>query len=189
MTGSWNWLDWILLAVFLVSVLAGARKGFARELIGLVSLVVGLVVAAAEYQRAAARLHGFIHSRELALGVAFLGLFCIVLILGGLISAVARKFAREAGIEWADRLLGSIFGLVRGVLVDAAILMAMVAFAIKPVAVQSSRLAPYVAVGSRGIALLMPAGVRGRFQAGFKEFERQLVESDRRAFEDGSPQP
>lgn len=188
MIGSWNWLDWILAAIVLVSLLAGARKGFARELIALASLVVGLVVAALEYQRAAAWLGRFIHSRELALGVAFLSLFGGLLIAGTLISALAKKLVREAGIEWADRLLGAVFGLVRGVVVDAVVLMTLVAFAIKPVAIQRSRLAPYVAVGSRGIAGVMPPDLRGRFQTAFKEFERELVESERHAFEKGSPE-
>lgn len=186
MLGSWNWLDGILIAIALVSLLAGARKGFARELIGLASLIVGLGVAAAQYQRAAAWLERFIHSRELALGVAFLGLFGVILIAGAVISAVARKLLHEAGIEGVDRLLGALFGLVRGVVVDAVILMALVAFTIKPLAVQRSRLAPYVAVGSRGIVRLMPPEMQGRFQNGFEEFERELVKTETRALDEGS---
>jgi membrane protein required for colicin V production len=188
MIGSWNWLDWILAAIMLVSLLAGARKGFVRELIGLASLVAGLVVAAAEYQRAAAWLGRFIHSEELALGVAFLSLFGGVVIAGAMISAVVRKLVREAGIEWVDRLLGAVFGLVRGVVLDAVVLMTLVAFAIKTDAVQRSRLTPYVGVGSQGIARVMPADLRARFQSRFAEFERELVENERRAFEKASPE-
>ena len=184
--GSWNWLDWILVAVTFASLIGGAWKGFTRELIGLVSLVVGVGVAAEQYQRAGAWLQRFISSRDVALGVAFLGLFGGILVAGALLSALARKLLREAGIEGVDRFLGALFGLVRGVAVDAVALMALVAFAIKPVAVQRSRLAPYVAVGSRGIACLMPSDLRGRFQAGFADFKRELVKAERRALEEGS---
>jgi membrane protein required for colicin V production len=186
MMGSWNWLDWILIAVVLFSLLAGVRKGFTRELISLASLLVGLAVAAAEYQRASAWVERFVHSRELALAVAFLSLFGGILVAGALISALARKLLREAGIEGADRFLGAIFGLVRGVVVDAVVLMTLVAFALQTVAVQRSRLAPYVAVGSRGIAGLMPSDLRAKFQTGFDEFEREVVQNERHALEERS---
>jgi membrane protein required for colicin V production len=188
MMGSWNWLDWILIAILLISLLAGARKGFLRELIGLASLVAGLALASAEYRRAAVWLEPPIHSRDLAFGVAFLSLFVGVLIAGALISALARKLVHEAGIDGFDRFLGAIFGLVRGIIVGAVVLMAMVAFAIKPVAVQRSRLAPYVSFTSHEIAGLMPPDLRGKFQAGFEEFKREAVESEKRAPGRGLPQ-
>ena len=37
-----NWLDWILLVVIAGSIIASFRKGFSRELIGLISMVVAL---------------------------------------------------------------------------------------------------------------------------------------------------
>ena len=186
--GSWNWLDWILASIAVVSLLAGARKGLARELIGLAAFAAGLVLAAGEYQLVAGWLAGLIRSRQLALGVAFLSLFCGTLIAGALISALVRRLVRGAGIEGVDRLLGAVFGLVRGVLVDAAVLMALVAFSIKPAAVQASRLSPYVVVGSRAIARLMPADMQARFRSGFEELERKFAPGDRRAFANGSPE-
>ena len=83
---------------------------------------------------------------------------------------MARKIIKTAGIQWFDRFLGGVFGLVRGVLVDAILLMVMLAFAIKPDAVQQSALAPYVTTGTRVIALVMPANLRAQFHVGFEKF-------------------
>jgi uncharacterized membrane protein required for colicin V production len=88
---------------------------------------------------------------------------------------VARKLIKTAGIQWFDRFLGGVFGLVRGVLVDAVLLMAMLAFAIKPDAVQGSLLAPYVATGTRVIAMAMPGDLRSQFGAGFEKFRQALI--------------
>ena len=53
-TLAWNWLDWTLVGVVLLSAFTAFLKGFIRELISLAALVAGLVVAAVGYQRASA---------------------------------------------------------------------------------------------------------------------------------------
>ncbi len=92
---------------------------------------------------------------------------------------VVRKLIKSAGIEWFDRFLGGVFGLVRGVLVDAILLMALVAFAIKPEAVRQSVLAPYVTTGARAIALVMPGSLRAQFHLGFDKFQEELIQTDK----------
>jgi len=39
-----NWLDYVLIAVLLVSVVMSARKGFSREIIGLAAAVFAIVL-------------------------------------------------------------------------------------------------------------------------------------------------
>ncbi len=177
--GSWNWLDWILAAVVVVSIGAAILKGFIRELISLASVVVGLIVAAVGYTRAAPWFEDLTKSHEIALGAGFLVLFLGTLLVGSLVSLLARKLIKVAGLQWFDRFLGGLFGLVRGVLVDCVVLLALVAFAIKPEAVQHSALAPYITAGARVIALAMPASVREPFQSGFQKFRQALIESDK----------
>jgi len=173
--GTWNWLDCILAAIVVASIVAAIMKGFVQELIALASVVVGLVVAAVGYNRAAIWFEDLTKSHEIALGLGFLVLFVGTLLLGALVGVAARKLIKSAGIEWFDRFLGGIFGLVRGVLVDAILLMAMLAFAIKPDAVRQSALAPYVTTGTRVVALVMPENLRAQFQAGFDKFREALI--------------
>jgi membrane protein required for colicin V production len=114
-----------------------------------------------------------------ALAAAFLTLFVGILILGALISVLARKLIKTAGVHWFDRFMGAIFGLVRGVLVDSVLLMVMVAFTIKPGAVQAAVLAPYVTTGARVIALAMPSELKAQFRAGFEQFRQALAQTDK----------
>lgn len=177
--GTWNWVDYILAAIVVASVVTAMMKGFVQELISLGSVLVGLVVAVIGYTHAAGWFEDLTKSHEVALGLGFLVLFLGTMLLGALVGVVARKLIKTAGVEWFDRLLGGVFGLVRGVLVDAILLMAMLAFAIKPQAVRRSALAPYVTTGTRVVAMLMPANLRSQFQAGFEKFRGALVPTDK----------
>jgi membrane protein required for colicin V production len=177
---TWNWLDWVLAAVAVISVVAAALKGFVQELISLASVVVGLVVAAIGYPRAALWFDDLTKSHEIALGLGFLILFLGTLLVGALAGALARKLIKTAGIQWFDRFLGGIFGLVRGGLVDSILIMAMMAFAIKPDAVRQSALVPYVATGTRVLALAMPGNLKAQFQLGFEKFREALIQSEKR---------
>ena len=89
-TLAWNWLDWTLVGVVLLSAFTAFLKGFIRELISLAALVAGLVVAAVGYQRASAWFEDLTRSHQIAEGVAFLVLLLGVLLAGGLVSALAE---------------------------------------------------------------------------------------------------
>jgi uncharacterized membrane protein required for colicin V production len=95
------------------------------------------------------------------------------------VGVLARKLIKTAGIQWFDRFLGGVFGLVRGVLIDAILLMALMAFAIKPDAVRQSALAPYITTGTGVIALAMPGNLRAQFRLGFEKFREALIQSDK----------
>lgn len=177
--GTWNWLDWILAAIVVASVVAAMMKGFVQELISLASVLIGLVVAAIGYTRAALWFDDLTKSHEVALGLGFLVLFLGTLLVGALVGVVARKLIKTAGIQSFDRFLGGLFGLVRGMLIDAILLLAMLAFAIKPDVVGQSALAPYITTGARAVALVMPGSLRAQFHLGFEKFREALTQSDK----------
>src|SRR5215469_11762465 len=95
----WNWLDWMLALVVLFSVASGAGEGLTKGVIGLASLVVGVAVAAAGYHSLGNTLGSFIHSPDLAYGLAFFTLFVLVLIAGALVGRLAEKLVNTAGIR------------------------------------------------------------------------------------------
>jgi len=179
--GAWNWLDWVLATVIVVSVVTAMMKGFVREMISLAAVIAALIVAAVKYRQVAVYYEDITKSHEVALGAAFLTLFVGILLLGALISLLAQKLIKTAGIHWFDRFLGGVFGLVRGVLVDSILLMVLVAFAIKPGSVQKAVLAPYVTTGARVIVLAMPDELKTQFRAGFEQFRQALARSDKAA--------
>lgn len=177
----WNWLDWVLVLIVLFSIVSGVREGFTRGLIGLASLIVGLVAAALGYRTLGDKLTPAIHSASLAYGAAFLILFVAVLIVGGLIAGFAQRLIKTVGMTWFDRFLGLFFGVLRGLLVDAVVVMAMLAFSIKANAVRASHFAPSILRGSQATASLMPPEFRGRFQSGVDNLKHTLEQAEKNA--------
>jgi membrane protein required for colicin V production len=175
--GAWNWLDWTLAGVVSMSVVTAFAKGFTRELISLAAVLAGLVVATIWYEKSSLWFEDLAHSHRIALGLGFLALFLGTLLVGLLVSLLARKLINTAGLQGIDRLLGAGFGLIRGVLVDSVLIMALVAFAIKPEAIQGSVLAPYVTNGARAIAIAMPGGLKTQFRDGFQRLRHSFNQS------------
>jgi membrane protein required for colicin V production len=176
--GTWNWLDWTLAGVVAISVLTAFVKGFTRELISLTAVLAGLVVATLGYHKASVWFDDLAQSHQIALGLGFLTLFLGTLLAGVLVSFVASKIVKTAGLEGFDRLLGAGFGLVRGIVVDSVLLMVLVAFAIKPDAVGRSALAPYITTGSRALVVAMPQELRTQFRDRFEKLRQSFNQND-----------
>ncbi len=172
----WNWVDWLLAIIIVISVVLAVKKGFIRELISLAAVVVGLIVAAIEYGRAAVWFEDLTKSHQIALACGFLSIFILILIAGAIASLLARLLVKTAGVEWFDRFMGAVFGLIRGVIVDSVLLMILMAFSIKPTAVSQSQLAPYVSAGARAIAVVMPKDLKDDFRAGFTKFRQDVIQ-------------
>lgn len=181
--GHWNWLDWVLATTVLLSVLTAIWKGFVAELVALASAITGLVIAAFNYERLAPLFQTMIRSRGVALGVSFLLIFAVVMVIGALISILARKLIKKVQLQWFDRFLGGIFGLARGLLVDCIVILVMITFTIQQASVEKSALAPYFIAGSRVVALAMPSNLRNGFRTGFEKFKKELIQEDRKAVE------
>lgn len=172
--GAWNWLDWTLAAVVAVSALAAFQKGLVRELISLAAVVAGLVVATLGYTRAAAWFGEVTNSRQTAQALGFATLFLVTMLVGALLSHLAGKLIKKAGLQFFDRLLGAIFGLVRGAALDCILLWVLVVFAIKVDAVRGSKLVPYALTGTGVVARTMPDDLRAQFKQGLDKFKGSL---------------
>jgi membrane protein required for colicin V production len=161
-----NGLDWAIVAILVLSVLLAASQGFLHEVITLAGVVVGYLLAAWEYWRVAPRLAPYVKSDAVAQSVAFLAIFFAAVIAAGIIGRIARWLAREAGLGWADRLLGAVFGLVRGSAVVAVLLLALAAFAPGSQMLGRSSLGGYFLVAARGMSWLAPATLRQKLRQG-----------------------
>jgi membrane protein required for colicin V production len=168
-------LDWLIAAIVLLSVLLAAAQGFFYELFTLAGVVVGYVAAAWGYTRVASWYAPYVKSAWIADIAGFLTIFIAVALLAGIIGRLARWFFKEAGMRWFDRLLGAAFGLVRGLLVVAVLLLALTSFAPDSKLVAQSSIAPYALVVARAAVWVAPGQVRARFYDGLKAAREMRV--------------
>ena len=158
-----SWLDVVLVLILIVSLVASFRKGLAREVISLVSVVLALLSGFWFYGYAGGHLSPYLSSLAVANFAGFAIVFCGVMLLGGLVSFVVGKFLKVTGLSIFDHVLGAGFGIVRAILISVALVMGIMAFAQgdrPPDSVVQSRFAPYVVDAARVIAALAPHDMR-----------------------------
>jgi len=167
-----NWLDVVLLLVLLVSVGTSFSAGLTREIVGLISMVAALAAAVWFYGSAGSFLLPYVSSPGVAHFCGFLIVFCGVLILGALVGRALGRFIKMTGLSFVDRLLGAGFGLVRGLLIAIALILALLAFSpgkSAPNAVAQSRVAPYVIGASRLLAAVAPHELKDGFRKSYDQ--------------------
>ncbi|HEX6504743.1 MAG TPA: CvpA family protein [Terriglobales bacterium] len=158
--------DWIIVGAVFISALLAASQGFFYEVISLSGTVVGYLVASWQYHRVADVISPHVTARWIAEITGFLAVFLAVVLIAGFVARLARWALREAGLSWFDRTLGALFGVTRGALIVAVILMAMTAFEPGSRLLADSELAPYFLVVGRAAIWLAPADLRARFHEG-----------------------
>jgi membrane protein required for colicin V production len=172
-----NWLDLLLIVILASSVYTSLRNGLTREIIGLVSAILGLFLGIWFYGFAGSFILPYTSSPAVANFCGFVIVFCAVLLVGTFVSWVIKKFLKAAGLSWADYLLGGGFGLLRGVIVSIAIVMAMVAFSpgnrgTPPESVTESSFAPYVIEASRVLVAVAPRELKDGFATHYDQVKK-----------------
>jgi membrane protein required for colicin V production len=167
-----NIADLIIVLVLLVSVTQAAISGFFQEAFAIAGAVFGYIVAAWQYQRLAGYMAAYVSSRWLAEIVAFLLIFCLVLILAGILGRTVRWLLKEVGLSGIDRFMGALLGLVRGSLLVAIVLLSVTAFTPNSRWLQGSGLAPYFLVVGRAAIWVAPSELRAQFYQGLDYLRR-----------------
>jgi membrane protein required for colicin V production len=108
-----NWADYCIIAALALSVLMGLWRGFIGEVIALACWVLAFWVAWTFGAQLATQFTAItLPSARLLLGYAIC--FVGVLIAGALVGFLMRKLVAGSGLSGSDRMLGMVFGLIRG---------------------------------------------------------------------------
>lgn len=118
-----NWADYFILGLIGLSILVSLWRGFIKEALSLVTWIVAFLVALMFSESFAEFLKPWISLPSARAAAAIAILFIAVLILGGLIGFLAGQLVRKTGLGGTDRVLGTVFGAARGVLIVAVIVM------------------------------------------------------------------
>ncbi len=167
-----NWVDWLLIVILIISVASGFAAGFIRIAIGFAALILGFLFASWFHGVAGGWIMPYLSSKALANFLGFVMIFAAMLALGALIASVVQRMFKIVGLSWLDRLMGGVFGVVRGVLVLAVAALLISAFFPRsmPGAVSRSELAPYVFGVSKVLSEATPYDIKNGFERSYQEF-------------------
>ena len=166
-----NWLDIVLAAAVISAVIVGLIKGFVRELLGLIVIVAGIVVAARIFGPAARVMGTIISDPTAAKFVGFLLVFLIILIAGGIAAGFIAKLTK-GGYGFANNLLGGAIGFVEGTLVAGAIVFALLAFPVNKNALMGSKLAPLVYKVTKTVVQFIPRELKDQLRDAYDNISK-----------------
>ncbi len=140
MASNFNWVDYIIIGIFLFSILGGLLRGGVREIFALITWIAAFFVAGmfaapvANYFSGTSKVQsafssassgmsmsGADHASMLATGISFVVLFFGTILIGTIIGRTASHIAEGGGISLVNRLFGALFGLGRGYLINLVI--------------------------------------------------------------------
>lgn len=152
------WADYVILGIVALSALIGLIRGLIREALSLGAWVAALLVAWLYHRQVADALVPWISTPSIRIAVAFVVLILVVLVLGALVGFLLSKLVEKTGLTGTDRLLGLVFGLVRGALLAAVLvyLAALTPLAEDPWWRQSMLIGRFQVLAEQVLAMIPP---------------------------------
>lgn len=125
-----EYTDLVVIGIVAISILVGAIRGFIKEAFSLAVWAAAFLIAFQYSGALAMQLENHIELPSARTALAFSGLFLVVLLIGGLVTFLVGQLVEKTGLSGTDRLLGGVFGGVRGLVL---VLMLMLVAGLTPV--------------------------------------------------------
>ncbi len=111
-----NWIDWSVVLVISYLFVMSLKRGFTKEALSLINWFSAFFIAK-HFHRAFAVYFSFIQDIILRNGVAVFFLLLSSLFVGAVVNHSLYYFIEQKRVAWIDRVLGSVFGVIKGILI------------------------------------------------------------------------
>ncbi len=167
--GQLSLLDFLFTGIILASTIIAVIKGLVREVISLIAVIGGFILAVLYYRGPAAKLVEFCRTEAIAEFAGFFIIFVSCILIGAILALLIKRFAKAASLTWIDRLLGAIFGFLRGWAISSMLVVALIAFPVRENLMRHSLLAPFLLAGARAAVLMVPKDLKDKFHKQYKK--------------------
>ena len=111
-----SWLDFVLVAIMLLSGFLAMLRGLTREVLSILSWAAAAVATLYFFPKYQAQAREYIEQELLADAVLAAGIFLVVLIIVSIFTVRLSDRVLDSRIGALDRSLGFVFGLARGLI-------------------------------------------------------------------------
>lgn len=152
-------VDVIILGIILLSCMFGVFRGLVKEALSLAFWFGAALLAMNFSTELAPRFALISDSTVVRQSAAFVAIFVLTVFAGGIISNLLSKLMNKAGLGGVDRALGGLFGIIRGIVIVAVLVMLAALLAARVPAINGilgdSILVPYVMVLAESVQGLL----------------------------------
>lgn len=117
------WVDIVIFGIIAASALLSLIRGFVREALSLAGWLVASWVALTFARGFADLLLTGISAPSVRIAVSFTILFVVTLVISALVNRLAGSLVAKTGLTSTDRMIGMVFGVARGVVVVAVLVL------------------------------------------------------------------
>jgi membrane protein required for colicin V production len=168
-----NFFDIIVIVILGYCLIRGVFRGLIKELSSIIGVFGGFYAAFTYYPMLAKPLSKWITNSGYLNILSFLIIFCCVFTIISILGVIINYLLKIAFLSWLDRILGSVFGALKGMLIVSVLFIALTAFLPKgtPV-IKDSLLSPYVTLVSEKIAKVVSKDMKHAFSAKIKTIKK-----------------
>ena len=153
-------IDIIIAVALLLSVVVGLMRGFVKESISIAALLIAIWAALYFGPAVGDVSSSWLASEELQMWFGRVLVFAVILSVGGLLGWGLSKLIHMSALSGIDRLLGSLFGAARGIVLLAVLIIGgQFAGFDNDEWWLNSRLIPHVTVVADWIKVMAPKGL------------------------------
>lgn len=116
-------IDYVIIAVVLISALVSFARGFLREVLSLAAWSIAIICAFKFAPSAAPYFGKWLSDTSLQYWAAVVAVFLVTLLVCGIVNWLISQLFKEFGTSGTDRSLGILLGAARGVVVVALMLL------------------------------------------------------------------
>jgi membrane protein required for colicin V production len=168
-----NAFDIVVGVILAYGLIRGLFRGLVKEVSSIIGVLGGFLAAYSFYGVVAGYLAGLVSSPTYRNLLAFLIIFCAVVVLVNVLAIIIKYLLKIVWLGWMDRLGGVVFGFVKGALIVAVIFLALTAFLPKGTPlIKDSMAAPYAAMIAEKLATVVSSDIKREFAAKLDELKK-----------------
>jgi membrane protein required for colicin V production len=163
-----NWIDILLIVILIVTFILGIIKGFIRQIIGLLAVIIGLILAVNFYPSVSDLYLRWISHKVLPYLLGFLTIFFAVLAFGWLVAYLLSKLMKGP-LKFFNHVLGGGIGLLKGILICGVVVFAFLLFPVNKQALKASKLSPPCVKVTKAVFFLIPQEIKEQFKEAYDD--------------------
>jgi membrane protein required for colicin V production len=159
------WVDYAILAILVVSVAISVLRGFLREALSLLGWVLAFWLALTFADDVSGLFANVVSQPAMRHGLAFFAVIIGTLVITAIVMYLVRLLIDKTEITGTDRALGIVFGIARGIVIVAIlVLFAGLTALPKDPWWKESLFLPHIQVLAEEIRSILPPDVARLFQ-------------------------